>query len=637
MKHTRKLLALLLSVATLLSLAISASAYTTEDAVIDYDQTGSMAIYKYDMTSAKADGVSTDAYLATGHTNADAAAALSPYAMEGVEFTYLYLGEIMTSNVGTEAGREIQVTYGVSNQTFLDALGLKTSDAVSVIGTVPYFTSHVLTDALADQLLSNNTSTKNALEALIATDDNAVSMELTDSTGMTSASDLDLGLYLVVETSVPENVTSVVDPFLVSVPMTDMETLDGWFYDVTVYPKNQTGNPTLEKEVSDAQHGLSFSDAENGYEDVATASDGDVLNYRILSTLPAIHSTATYLSQYTFVDTLSKGLEYNQNDVKICWYADYADALADYITASQDAAAVNGANADVTWNYGSDYFSVQYDTADKDATTMTVALTESGLAQVNTPASQSDQEGRYSGWTMVIYYNATLHTDEMVTYGDNGNPNDVTLTWERTTEGFYDTLEDEAKVYTYGIDLTKEFSGEGDTDYTSVQFILKNTSDPLTGYAVATSDQAGVYYITGYTENVDDATRFSPDDQGKLRIYGLEEDTYELTEVKTADGYTLLKEPIVVDITTEYTQATPVGSLTASATVDGEDAGMTASGDSAHAMVPLTVLNTRGFDLPQTGGSGTLMFTVCGILLAGCVVALAVLFAKAKSGKENHE
>lgn len=233
----------------------------------------------------------------------------------------------MTSNVETDAGHEIQVTYGVSNQTFLDALGLKMSDAVSVMKTVPYFTSDVLIDALANKLLSNNTSTKNALEALIVADDNSVAMALTDSTGMASASDLDLGLYLVVETSVPENVTSVVDPFLVSVPMTDIETLDGWFYDVTVYPKNQTGNPTLEKEVSDAQHGLSFSDAEEGYEDVATASDGDILNYRILSTLPTIHSTATYLTQYTFVDTLSKGIEYCQNDVKICWYADYADAV----------------------------------------------------------------------------------------------------------------------------------------------------------------------------------------------------------------------------------------------------------------------------------------------------------------------
>ena len=104
---------------------------------------------------------------------------------------------------------------------------------------------------------------------------------------------LEVGLYLVVETKVPENVTYTVDPFLVSLPTTDRKTLDHWFYDVTVYPKNQTGEPTLDKEVADADHGLSFQDAKEGYEDVATISDNELVNYRILSTLPQIHSTAT--------------------------------------------------------------------------------------------------------------------------------------------------------------------------------------------------------------------------------------------------------------------------------------------------------------------------------------------------------
>ena len=50
-----------------------------------------------------------------------------------------------------------------------------------------------------------------------------------------------------VETRVPENVTSTCNPFLISLPMT---TVDGseWLYDLTVYPKNQTGNPDLKKD-----------------------------------------------------------------------------------------------------------------------------------------------------------------------------------------------------------------------------------------------------------------------------------------------------------------------------------------------------------------------------------------------------
>ena len=46
---------------------------------------------------------------------------------------------------------------------------------------------------------------------------------------------------------------------------------------------------------------------------------------------------------------------------------------------------------------------------------------------------------------------------------------------------------------------------------------------------------------------------------------------------------------------------------------------------SANAEAPLTVVNTRGFDLPKTGDNGTMMFTIVGILLM--VGAAAVLYA----------
>ena len=55
--------------------------------------------------------------------------------------------------------------------------------------------------------------------------------------------------------------------------------------------------------------------------------------------------------------------------------------------------------------------------------------------------------------------------------------------------------------------------------------------------------------------------------------------------------------------------------LTASAKVDGNPVTMLADGGSANAEAPLTVVNTRGFDLPETGDNGTMMFTIVGILL----------------------
>lgn len=73
--------------------------------------------------------------------------------------------------------------------------------------------------------------------------------------GVAKKDGLALGLYLVVETSVPDKVTSPAAPFLVSVPMTriaDTTTtnkLTDWIYDVHVYPKNSTtyGQVTIEK------------------------------------------------------------------------------------------------------------------------------------------------------------------------------------------------------------------------------------------------------------------------------------------------------------------------------------------------------------------------------------------------------
>lgn len=72
----------------------------------------------------------------------------------------------------------------------------------------------------------------------------------TDATGVTTFDQLEVGLYLVVETTKPAAVTKAVDPFLVSVPMTKVGA-DGkadptqWLYDIHVYPKNSTQTGTI--------------------------------------------------------------------------------------------------------------------------------------------------------------------------------------------------------------------------------------------------------------------------------------------------------------------------------------------------------------------------------------------------------
>ena len=105
-----------------------------------------------------------------------------------------------------------------------------------------YVSTGLHDDAVIDKLIAALTVNATTVKT------GGTAMTETDAAGHTSASDMEQGLYLVVETRVPENVTSTCNPFFVSLPMTTVDGT-GWNYDVTVYPKNQTGNPTLDKTV----------------------------------------------------------------------------------------------------------------------------------------------------------------------------------------------------------------------------------------------------------------------------------------------------------------------------------------------------------------------------------------------------
>ena len=336
---------------------------------------------------------------------------------------------------------------------------------------------------------------------------------------------------------------------------------------------------------------------------------GDAVDYQIISTLPTITSKASSLSEYTYVDTLSKGIKYNMNDVIIEFFRDAG--CTDKIT---------------TWGEDSGKFTVTYD----DTTnTMTIKMTETGLAEINeatTVYTDSVKRG-YSDCSMRITYAATLTADAQM--GDTDNPNEVVLTWKRTNTTYYDTLEDCCHVYTYGIDVLKQFSdGTGNVQY--VKFNLHNDTDDV--YVVA-EQKDGVYYAKGFTAKKSDATTFIPNSSGHIIVKGLEDDSYSLTETATDKGYVLLKEAIKIVITTKENGACEkcgAKFLTASATVNGKDVTMT----EGNAIVPLTVINNPGFDLPKTGGYGTWMFTIGGVALLG-VAAFIVIRSRKQHKSEQ--
>ena len=609
MKKIQRVLALLLAAFMVIGLMTTAFAEPT----IDTSKKASLSIYKYDITTAGKDGAwDAESYVSTGLHDDAVIDKLSKYAIQGVEFTYLRVADITMNNELVDGQRQVGVLYGFDNSdrstTVLSAIGLTGADAHKTEGGVNYYTSDALNNKLSAVLTANATTVKNALEAAVK--NGGVAMTETDTAGHTFASDMEQGLYLVVETRVPENVTSTCNPFFVSLPMT---TIDGaaWNYDVTVYPKNQTGNPTLDKTVREAKNSTgknngSLTDITDGYAHTATASVGDTVDYQIISTLPAITSKASALSEYTYVDTLSRGIRYNKNDVVIEFFKDAG--CTEKIT---------------TWAENSGKFAVVYDDM---ANTMTIRMTDTGLNEINeatTVYSDSVKRG-YSDCTMRITYAATLTSDAKM--GDKDNPNTVTLTWKRTNTTYYDTLEDCCHVFTYGIDVLKQFS-DGKGDIQDVKFLLHNDSDDC--YIIADLKD-GIYYAKGITTKKSDATTFVPNSSGYIIAKGLEDDSYSLTETATDKGYVLLKDAVKIVIkTAENGQCEQCGAklLTASATVNGKDVTMS----DGNAIVPLTVVNNLGFNLPKTGGYGTWMFTIGGVALLGAAAFIVIRSRKHKN------
>ena len=423
----KKFIAAVLSLMLIAGYASSAAAAFT-DAVIDTNRTASLTIYKYDITTAVNDGAAAEGSLtATGARQTNVENEYGGYEVSGVVFTYLKIGEIM-SLTDSETG-QVQIAYGMK-QEVAAILDLRAADAVASEGGVDYYSSEDINAALKDAMglseagakssraNASEVSSKDSLETLVRSQGTA--MSATDAAGRTYADGLSLGLYLVVETSVPDYVDRTAIPFFVSLPMTNADG-DSWNYDVFVYPKNETDAPELKKEVREVTTANTVSGT---YSDTTTASAGDTVQYQIVSNLPEITSSATRLSMYTFTDTLSKGISYVGGDVVLSWTD--ADGIQQAEWTQSDPTAK---------------FKVSYTDGEDGAHVMTIEMTEAGLAEIDPVYSGGTCVSRgYSSGTVTITYTAVINTDGSAVLGDAGNPNDVKLEWSRTNTSYIGML-----------------------------------------------------------------------------------------------------------------------------------------------------------------------------------------------------
>lgn len=212
MKKLKKLLAGVITLAMAMSMmtmtAFAANDYTGQEKSLSTikDQKGSLTIYKYEVDAIDENG--------TPGTGAASDKPTDKELLDGVEFT-IYRVMDKAAMLDYYSGAEGKATLP------------KVEDYVNA----PAEGSKAWT-------VKSTTTTPQVAKKVTGAD---------GTKGAAVFSDLDLGIYLVIETGVPDAVTTSVKPFLVSIPMTTVEG-DEWLYDVQVFPKNETAYGGLELE-----------------------------------------------------------------------------------------------------------------------------------------------------------------------------------------------------------------------------------------------------------------------------------------------------------------------------------------------------------------------------------------------------
>lgn len=540
--------------------------------------------------------------------------------------------------------------------------------------------------------------------------------KITEAEGVVEFTGLDLGFYVVIETTTPDAVTSPIAPFIVSIPMT---TVDGaeWLYDVHVYPKNGTkyGEVKLEKSGEDgALAGVIFAlqkkNADGSWTDITNegGAAGDNTGDALTLTTNAngvISVSGLTQGTYRFIETSvgddNKG--YIMDGKTAYEFTVNSDATVTYdgSTSASVTIPVKNEKPDLekwvedrkegTWEHDSDYNvgdTIKYkvtvdvpanitdleyfvvtdtpthlvddvnsvelmcDGAEVATNAYTVEENGDGFKITFTPANMA----AYADKEIVITYNAVLQTSAAITVA--GNPNTAKLEYSNaiypdkatdpdnpnlpenpddpTPTPGKDVIEDNAIVYTFKLNISKTgVDGNTETSLSGVVFDLyKEVTTGTTGAITGDDAKAVGLDSTKSWLKIDTLTTGT---DGTVEYSGLANGTYYLVETKTNDGYNLLKAPVEVVLNIDYvtsmtttwewtTNTDGVKTLvkheikTSETTFTDKETETSFDGT-----LTQNIINKKGFELPTTGGMGSIIFIVGGIALAmaGLMIILA--------------
>ncbi len=385
---------------------------------------------------------------------------------------------------------------------------------------------------------------------------------------------LDAGYYLVVDTDTKssEDRTSTSQYILEVVRDREM--------------KVKADAPELQKKIVEGEERV-----ENGGYEL-----GEAITYELEATLPSNYDVyETYF--YKFIDNLSESLTYN------------ADAKIVLKNAGEE-------DVDIT----------SYATISPSVETEGATLTAEFTDLKTIPGVNINSESK-----IVLTYTAFIN-DKAVMAAPNvntaqlefsNNPNEeVNTTTSKTPE-------DDAKVYTIGLDITKQNS-TGDA-LENVGFKLYKMEGETKSYAVL-SNAEGTFKVSGeadgWTNDAALATEMKTSNLGKLLVNGLGEGTYYLEESTVPAGYDKMKDiKIVITVTDDLDNPVTV-------TIDGSRTDASFSAHVESQPDKLTLVNYRNI-LPSTGGIGTVIFYVAGAaLIIGAVVFIVISNKKKKTVSE---
>lgn len=523
----------------------------------------------------------------------------------------------------------------------------------------------------------------------------------TGSDGIATFEGLPLGLYVVVETTTPDKVTTAVDPFLVSIPMTKATTNKEWMYDVNVYPKNKTtyggislvktgrkgetdDGPLngvtfiLEKKIDNVWTKINTPDNSTTPFDLTTGEDGKITvaglsqgQYRFIESSIAgdnsyiidenpINFTigadgkATYNSETltTAIPVVNDRPDLNKKVINKAgdpgYIADYSVGdLVPYkitVTVPQNITRLKTFTVVDTPSGLDDKldtsFTVKYgDTAVAVDTYSVVKEGDHGFKVKFNPEKMTAYEGK----DIVISYKAELLTTANKTKTGNSNTakleytNDIKVAEDGTTsEGSTKEIHDSAFVYSFKLKVVKTADNKT-TVLPNVKFDLykEDTSGTVTG---ATAKALGLKEDKTWKKINGTDEPLKTDDNGEISVEGLANGEYYLVEVETVKGYNLLKGPVEVELKITYTtnwttkeEYDDQGNLIKHSTTK-KDTGFTNNKGEDSEIYIINVINRKGFDLPVTGGFGTLLFSGIGALLV--VGGVGVLMGTKKK-KDN--